>query len=172
MMWEVLFCLFVEKEEERKNFIVSEDCRSGNRKGNTHWTYSALWLLFGGIQKGGGWELKIEPKEDPVCSLWNHRGRRGPGFLLMSRLLSVSEEMSVWSRLEVCHHQGLMGMPCAETWDHVNFLQMRRVSKTYFLLETVSRSCVVALGDAKASAGLNRKAWRVQKSRCRGDGDQ
>ena len=89
--------------------------------------------------------------------------RGGPGFLLMSRPLSVSEEISVWSRLEVCHHQGLRDAP-------VQKLEVMSHSHCQPPSDEESLENLFSPGDSpaeavclgwemlQASAGLNRKA--------------
>ena len=127
-------------------------------------------LLFGGIQNGGGLrtENRNPERRSSVFLMESQRGRDvGLGFFVMSRPLLVSEEMSVWSSLEVCHHQGSAMSLCRNLRScptvTVSLLQTRRVSKTYLLLETVQQRPCGWVGRCYR----HLQAWTERPEECR-----
>ena len=88
--------------------------QKGNLVTSHSWTYSALSFCLVEFKKVVGLrtENRNPERRSSVFLMESQRGRDvGLGFFEMSRPLLVSEERSVWSRLEVCRHQGLSDVP-------------------------------------------------------------
>lgn len=113
MMWEVLFCLL--KGRKGRIFIVWEDCRSGNRKEtplDIFCPLASVWWNLKKVAEAENW--KWEPRKKIQSVPYGITEGRDVGLFLMSRPLSVSEEMSGgagWGLVTI----KAQGCPCAET---------------------------------------------------------
>lgn len=106
--------MFVEKEAFYSVRRQQEWKQKGNLVTSHSWTYSALCFSLVEFKKVVGLrtENRNPERRSSVFLMESQRGRDvGLGFFVMSRPLLVSEERSVWSRLEVCRHQGLSDVP-------------------------------------------------------------
>lgn len=105
--------MFVEKEEKEEFYSVGR-LQEWKQKGNTIGHILPFGFCLVEFRKVVG--LRTEngnpERRSRVVLMESQRGRDvGLGFFVMSRPLSMSEEMSMWSRLEVCHHRGLRDAP-------------------------------------------------------------
>ena len=147
-----------------------EDCRSRNTKETQLDIFGPLASVRWNSKRWWGWELKMgTQKEDPECSLCNHREEERWAWV-SSWCLGHCQCQRKWAcgaGLRSVTIKG-SGMPLCRNLRScptvtVNLLQMRRVSKTYFLLETVQQRPYAWVGRCYR----HLQAWTERPEGCR-----
>ena len=175
MMWEVLFCLFVEKEEEKEEFYSVGRLQEWKQKGNTIGHTLPFGFCLVEFKKVVG--LRTEngnpERRSRVFLMQSQRGREvGLGFFWCLGHCQCQRKWACGAGLRSVTIKG-SGMPLCRNLRSCQPTSGEGCLKNLFAPgDSPTGAMWLGWEMLQASAGLNRKAWRVQKSRCRGDGDQ